>query len=129
MKAAARSSSGRPRSGSKAASTTSSIVLLTAARSRGEGGAGGLEVAVVTQGTDMGAEVLGVTRTLNGGPYGHGAPALAADGLLGGHRRDGDRLAQVQKPDLGRGASEQALAQQRIGLHPTHAAALVAFGG
>ncbi len=63
------------------------------ARHRGEGGAGGLEVAVVAQGADVGPEVLGVAGSLNGGPDRHSPTALATDGLLGWHRRNGDRLA------------------------------------
>src|SRR5580692_7819544 len=124
--AAARSAAGWPRSGSKAASTASSM-LVTAGSSRGEGGAGGLEVAVVAQGSDVGAEVLGIAGSLNGRPDGDGAPALAADRLFGWHRRNGDGLAQVEQPDLGRGPSEQALAQERIGLDAAHAAAFEAL--
>ena len=74
-----------------------------AGRSRGEGGAGGLEVAVVAQGADVGAEVLGVAGPLDGGPHRGGPPALAPDGLLRRRRRDGEGLAQVEQPDLGRG--------------------------
>ena len=71
-------------------------------------------------GADVGAEVLGVAGPLNGRPHGNGPPALAADGLLRRHRRNGDGLAQVEQPDLGRRPSEQALAQaaRRSGPRP-----------
>ena len=77
------------------------------ARSRGEGGAGGLEVAVVAQRADVGPEVLGIAGPLDGRPHGDGPPALAADGLLGRDGRDGDGLAQVAGagPRPGRGPS------------------------
>ena len=84
-------------------------------------------MAVVAQRADVGAEVLGVAGPLNGGPHGHGPPALAADGLLRRRRRNGDGLAQVEQADLGRGTPEQALAQERVGLDAAHAAPLEAF--
>src|SRR5258708_30351171 len=109
MATSTRSPSGRPRRGWKATSTASSMVL-TGARSRREGGAGGLEVAVVAQGADVGPEVLGVAGPLNGRPHRDRPPALAPDRLLGGGGGDGDGLAQVEEPNLGGSAPDRAIA-------------------
>src|SRR5580692_2490234 len=102
MTAAALSICGLPRRGSKAASTASSIplrsIVLSEAISGGEGGAGGLEGAVVAQGADVGPEVLRITGSRDGGPHGGGPPAMTTDGLLGGGARVGDGLAQVKQP-------------------------------
>src|SRR6516164_8097824 len=92
-----------------------------------EGGAGGLEIAVVAERADIGAEVLGMAGSFYRGPDGGCAFALAPDGLLAGDGRDRQRLAQVQEPYLGGRLAEHALAQERIGLHPAEAAALEAL--
>src|SRR5580704_5994059 len=131
MTAAALSIWGLPRSGSKAASTASSMLLrssvLREAMSGGEGRARGLEGAVVAQGADVGPEVLGITGPRDRGPDRGGPSALAADGLLGGRARNGNGLAQVQEPHLGRRLPQGALTQQGVGLHADQAATLVAL--